>query len=93
MAEQRVHVQFQAWVDGQWQKVGSRTWLERSMIPPVGDQIIITRTVRRNDGSGRRTPVDQVTATEDFQYVVKERVWSLFGVQPGVIIVVEEATQ
>ncbi|QFG05135.1 hypothetical protein SEA_DRE3_59 [Gordonia phage Dre3] len=86
MAEQRVHVQFQAWVDGQWQKVGSRTWLERSMIPPVGDQIIITRTVQRGTGPGGRD-------SDDFQYVVKERVWSLFGVQPGVIIVVEEATQ
>ena len=91
MSEQRVHVQFQAWVDGQWQKVGSRTWLDRSMIPPVGDQIIVTRGVKRNDPTrpGHPKPIVQ----EDFQYEVKERIWSLFGVQPGVIIVVEEATQ
>ncbi|UVK59632.1 hypothetical protein SEA_SURVIVORS_60 [Gordonia phage Survivors] len=84
MSEQtRVQVQFQAWVNGEWQKVGRRTWLERDMVPPVGDQIIITRTM---DVPKR--------VTEDFQYVVKERVWSLMNASSyGVIIVVEEATQ
>lgn len=93
MSEQtRVQVQFQAWVNGEWQKVGRRTWLERSMIPPVGDQIIITRGVKRNDPTrpGQPKPIVQ----EDFQYVVKERVWSLMNASSyGVIIVVEEATQ
>ncbi|WNM75507.1 hypothetical protein SEA_FRIBS8_58 [Gordonia phage Fribs8] len=79
----RVQVQFQSWVNGEWQKVGRRTWLERDMVPPVGDQIIITRTM----DVPKRT-------TEDFQYVVKERIWSLMNASSyGVIIVVEEATQ
>ena len=79
----RVQVQFQAWVNGEWQKVGRRTWLERDMVPLVGDQIIITRTM----DVPKRT-------TEDFQYVVKERIWSLMNASSyGVIIVVEEATQ
>lgn len=80
MASERVSVLFQEWVDGGWSK---RTWLDRSMIPPVGDQIIVTVYSGRDDNN---QPINK-----DFQYVVKERVWSLFGAQYGVIIV--EATQ
>lgn len=80
----RIQVQFQAWVDGQWKKVG-KIWLNRDMVPPVGDQIIVTVYKGRDD---KNLPIN-----EDFQYVVKERIWSLFGPQYGVIIVVEEATQ
>lgn len=84
MATERVHVLFQEWVDGSWSKI-QRIWLDRTMIPPVGDQIIVTVYSGRDDNN---QPIN-----EDFQYVVKERIWSLFGAQYGVIIVVEEATR